>query len=363
MKKGDKELLERYSPYRSCTPLTFNGQPLPSPGAVRSSPVVVNGVLYVGTGLGSAATACWGYMYALDALTGKLHWKLTDKDITDHRSEYAVGVNNSPCVYKGRAHFSYGVYTAVDIETGRIAVKGGTVPEKHKFRGWWDRFPPTYTRHDGKAVRYWVDPLLRAHAGVRGGLTVAEEHNLILAVYRTICRPDKVERLVGKKKRQVSPNAIRVFAVDANSGEVQWEGWADQDGWKLFEEPAAIYNGKVYISGGKGIAVFDLKKGSDKKIKLAWVNPIRHKPWSKFIVEPEQVFSGVEGSVMTAPAIANGLIFAGADDGCVYAWDLKSGEVAWKYTTGGKVRSSPAVAKGKLYIGSDDGYVYCFGNK
>ena len=54
---------------------------------------------------------------------------------------------------------------------------------------------------------------------------------------------------------------------------------------------------------------------------------------------------------------------AGADDGCIYAWDLKTEKMVWKHKTDGMVRSSPAIARGKLFIGSDDGFIYCFGNQ
>ncbi len=361
LKSGDKKLLEKYSPYRSTKPMTFNGQPLASPGVVRSAPAVVDGVLYVGTGLGSAAEACWGYLYALDAITGKLLWKVTDKDITDHRSELAIGVTGPPCVYKGRVHFSYGIHTAVDAKTGKLLLKGGTVPAGHKFRGWWDQLPPDYKRHDGKTMRYWVDPLSRASSGVRGGLAVAKDENLVLVVCRQVCRADKVEVTVGKKKRKVAPGPVRVFAVDATSGEVKWEGWGDREGIALFEQPPALHRGKVYVAGGKGIAIFDLARGSDKVIPTVLQNPIRPKPWAKRIVEPERRLAGAGGFLNTSPAIAGGHIYAGSDDGHVYAWKLDGEKPVWKHKTGGKVRSSPAIAQGRLYIGSDDGHVYCFG--
>ena len=35
-----------------------------------------------------------------------------------------------------------------------------------------------------------------------------------------------------------------------------------------------------------------------------------------------------------------------------------TGQLLWKYTTGGLIDSSPAVANGVVYIGSNDGYVY-----
>lgn len=34
-------------------------------------------------------------------------------------------------------------------------------------------------------------------------------------------------------------------------------------------------------------------------------------------------------------------------------------QTMWTYQTGGPVYSSPAVVDGKVYVGSDDGYVYC----
>jgi outer membrane protein assembly factor BamB len=33
----------------------------------------------------------------------------------------------------------------------------------------------------------------------------------------------------------------------------------------------------------------------------------------------------------------------------------------WSYATGGAIRSSPAVANGMVYVGSEDGRLYAFG--
>ncbi|PYK61083.1 MAG: Pyrrolo-quinoline quinone, partial [Verrucomicrobia bacterium] len=38
-------------------------------------------------------------------------------------------------------------------------------------------------------------------------------------------------------------------------------------------------------------------------------------------------------------------------------------EKLWSYEIGKPVGSSPAVSDGKIVIGSDDGIVYCFGPK
>jgi outer membrane protein assembly factor BamB len=47
----------------------------------------------------------------------------------------------------------------------------------------------------------------------------------------------------------------------------------------------------------------------------------------------------------------------------VYALEASTGALLWSYATGGMVESSPAVANGVVYVGSDDGNVYAFGLK
>jgi len=61
----------------------------------------------------------------------------------------------------------------------------------------------------------------------------------------------------------------------------------------------------------------------------------------------------------SSPAVVDGMVFIGFDDGNVYALDQYTGALIWNYTTAGPVQSSPAVVDGKVYIGSGDGKVYC----
>ncbi|HEV2254112.1 MAG TPA: PQQ-binding-like beta-propeller repeat protein [Streptosporangiaceae bacterium] len=65
-----------------------------------------------------------------------------------------------------------------------------------------------------------------------------------------------------------------------------------------------------------------------------------------------------QGQIWSSPAVANGIVYFGSDDGNVYAVDARSHKMLWHYPTGGKVRSSPAVVDGVVYVGSDDGNVY-----
>jgi outer membrane protein assembly factor BamB len=53
----------------------------------------------------------------------------------------------------------------------------------------------------------------------------------------------------------------------------------------------------------------------------------------------------------------------GSDDGRLYIVSLKDGRELWNYEVGQPVGSSPAVVDGRVIVGSEDGSVYCFGPK
>ncbi len=67
------------------------------------------------------------------------------------------------------------------------------------------------------------------------------------------------------------------------------------------------------------------------------------------------------GPFRGAPAVADGAVYAGADDGNLYALNADPAaplRVRWTFAAGAPVRSSPAMARGVVYAGADDGKVY-----
>jgi hypothetical protein len=66
------------------------------------------------------------------------------------------------------------------------------------------------------------------------------------------------------------------------------------------------------------------------------------------------------GTVVSSPAVANGVVYVGSGDHNLYALDASTGDLLWSYTTGWAVYSSQAVADGVVYVGSDDDKVYAF---
>ena len=70
------------------------------------------------------------------------------------------------------------------------------------------------------------------------------------------------------------------------------------------------------------------------------------------------------GGVQSSPAVANGSVYVGSNDGNVYSLDASTGAQQWSFATGGPVLSAPTEvgaggAQGAVvYVGSDDGNVY-----
>ncbi len=77
---------------------------------------------------------------------------------------------------------------------------------------------------------------------------------------------------------------------------------------------------------------------------------------------------GSGGEFYSTPAIAFGRVYAGNNDHRVYSYDLKTGTLAWSYSTGNYVYSGPTVPSAPgvpptVFIGSFDGNLYALNAK
>jgi outer membrane protein assembly factor BamB len=73
----------------------------------------------------------------------------------------------------------------------------------------------------------------------------------------------------------------------------------------------------------------------------------------------QELWSFTSGSgVFSSPAVVNGVVYVGSDDGNLYALNASTGAKRWSFASGGLVRSSPAVANGVVYVDSLDNNVY-----
>jgi len=104
----------------------------------------------------------------------------------------------------------------------------------------------------------------------------------------------------------------------------------------------AIFAGKAYLGfDGARMFAWDLRRG-----KQLWTFDARD-------------------AIRSSPTVSaeDGILYFGCNDGCLYALDADSGELKWKFTTGGKIHSTPWAADGVVYVGSDDGYLYALEGK
>lgn len=83
-------------------------------------------------------------------------------------------------------------------------------------------------------------------------------------------------------------------------------------------------------------------------------------------VKPEvtQTWSTKISGKLTSPVAVGDKVYVAAKDAhTLYALDMASGDVVWKFTTGGRIDSPPTIHDGLVLFGSADGSAYCLREK
>jgi len=133
------------------------------------------------------------------------------------------------------------------------------------------------------------------------------------------------------------PPAGKVYALDANTGNVRWI-YSPTSGY--FEGSPAFNGGVLYTANYNKITAIDT---ATKKTR--WVFPAGK-------IVPSALF------------VENGMVYANCSDGYLYAVDEANGNLRWRFAQGTKDTangnpSSPTIKDGVLYFGSSkDGFVY-----
>jgi outer membrane protein assembly factor BamB len=330
-------------------------------GAVRSSPTVHDGAVYVG----DAA----GFMYALDIGDGRERW------VYDASSP----VSSSPAVAAGRVFFGdrAGVLHAVaasdgspewqlrtgpdmalpwgnegwDYYTSSPAVVGGVV-----IFGGGDGFLHAVDAATGeRRWRYATDGRIRSSPAVAGGVVYVGSmdgrlHAVDVRTGEALWRfetegysLDSSEYGFDRRSIQSSPAVAdgRVFfgsrdghlyAVDAASGELLWR--FDQEVSWCISSPA-VEGGIVYVGTSDGHFVQALDAATGEEM------------WR----------TGTESRVFASPSIAGGTLVVGDQAGNLLALDRSTGDERWRYVAGDAIQSSAAIVGDLVVVGSDDGVV------
>ena len=146
-----------------------------------------------------------------------------------------------------------------------------------------------------------------------------------------------------------------IYAVDAKTGRQLWK---HTTGGPAPSTPAVVdgtlyvvsYDGKLHaLDARTGGVRWKFATGGERRFEAKGLNGLQ--PRNQTIADPFDVF-------LSSPVVAEGAVYFGSGDGNLYAVDVASGELRWKFQTGDVVHASPAYADGVLYFGSWDSYFY-----
>lgn len=319
-------------------------------GLVYASPIVADGVVYVGSET--------DFLYALDAGTGELRWAF----------ETGRNVNAEPAVADGTVYVGSedGNLYAVDADTGR---------QRWKFRtGKGRSSPPTvadglvYVGGGGRLPKgiggayrdnqdghvYAVDSGTGAQRWKSTTSSRVEEAPIVAdgAVYACALRGTAyaLDAATGKRRWEFTTGGLlgsavavadgavylssedgHVYALDAATGDRRWKFAAER-----YVSAPTVVDGTLYLGGGDGaLTAVDTRTG-----KRRWRTRIGKEPF------------------VGAPTVVDGVAYTASGDGNLYAVDADTGGKRWTFTTGSPVNAAPAFADGVLYLSSVNGIVY-----
>ncbi|MCH7557935.1 MAG: PQQ-binding-like beta-propeller repeat protein [Planctomycetes bacterium] len=99
------------------------------------------------------------------------------------------------------------------------------------------------------------------------------------------------------------------------------------------------------------------------RLFLQWKYIPTHRPKPAWPMPSEELPRMHNDNAYHVVIAGNNAYFGSCITNKVYSIDAAKGKVRWTFFTQGPVRFAPAVYDGRVYVGSDDGYVYCLDTK
>lgn len=310
--------------------------------AVRSSPVIQDGRVYVGSGDGK--------LYCLRLDDGQKEWEFSAGDAVDA----------PPLVVDGKVLFGTngGEFFALDAAKGTRLWQFKTgekiVGSANYFRrdgqlcvvvGSWDFKVYCLAGQDGRQL--WsvsTGNYINGSPAIDEGRICVGGCDSLLHVIGAAEGTQQAAIDVGAyiggssamDQQMVYVGNFKGFhAIDLKTESV---AWSYPGGGEAFFSSPAMADDRLVV-------------GSRDNALHCLARPDGHKLWS----------FQTQGKVDSSPVICDGKVVFGSEDGRVYMVNLEDGKELWRYEVGELIDSSPAVAGGWVVIGSDDGKVYAFG--
>lgn len=262
-------------------------------GTIQSSPVLVDGTLFVGDDD--------GYVYAIDAETGSLEWSV----------ETGGDVDATPTVVDGTVYVGSWDETlyALDADDGT---------EEWTFDVNGSIFFSTAAVEDGTVYVGTTNETVYAIDAATGD----ERWNATAPQDEIRSSPAVANGTVF-----VGSHDTNVYAFDADDGS---ERWSSGTGDEVWSHPT-VADGVVYVGSDDGnVYALDADDGSEL--------------WSE----------NTGALVRSSPAVWNGTVIVGTYEWQVYAFDADSGNQEWlwddPYGNANQFYASPAVVNGTVYV-------------
>jgi outer membrane protein assembly factor BamB len=140
----------------------------------------------------------------------------------------------------------------------------------------------------------------------------------------------------------------KIAALDAATGETLWTFPEDTQ-----NDPRGIFQATPVVGEGYVIAASQVPPrgflSQAQNVIWAFDPATGADLWS---------FRGAAGPYVESGAVGGGLFIIGNNDGYVYALNVESGELTWKFKTGHRVWATPLIVADTVYIGSMDRNLY-----
>jgi outer membrane protein assembly factor BamB len=389
----------RYADPKYNQPVSNPGTPDYPPAAGWCSPVVAeadgpNGLVFVGMGEGENP-GCFGFVYALDALTGQVQWVYCT-------CQYEEGVPNLPNVLPPSslsenppAPFSRGpldpvirgcsVWSSIayDKQLDRIyCATGNPAPDSAlpshgfsngilaldaptgEFRGFFQAPPESSYRATDVDVDFGGSPTLFTVNGRRvvaagcknGGFFVLDAATLELIRWRQLLPYYNDGTQIPSVDPHVGPNDARMdpFVPNRMSDETDQENYSG-----TYSTPAVhVKLGRLFMGVG-GNNYHNVEAGIDYKttpflraldwetLEDAW--PMDDSDPRLYVEAQPPMYRTPGESGLSSPVVVNDLVFCSTSKVAVYAFDAYSGKMLWQDQLGEQTG------------GMNGGYGYCLG--